>query len=162
MNEAVIDWNVFVEQLRAAGVSEITLKFFGDGKIKEKHSRANEERGVDSIQSGALGNRKRNAEAQKRAKELEQFRSENKNFFTFEEVARASGCTVSYLSVLAKEYRVDFKKFGKKFLIDVEDFYIKRSDFETNVLMKDGHYKGGVKFIAESVRGLIENKREMV
>lgn len=144
MNEAVIDWNVFVEQLRAAGVSEISLKFFGNGKIKEKRSRANEERGVGSIQSEARWkNRKRNSEAQKRAKELEQFRSENKNFFTFEEVARAAGCTVSYLSVLAKEYRVDFRKFGKKFLIDVKDFYIKRSDFETNVLLKDGHYKGG-------------------
>lgn len=143
MNEAVIDWNVSVEQLRAAGVSEITLKFFGNGKIKEKHSSANDERGVDSIQSEALKNRKRESEAQKRAKELEQFRSENKNFFTFGEVARAAGVTVPYLSVLAREYRVDFKKFGKKFLIDAEDFYIKRSDFETNVLMKDGHYKGG-------------------
>lgn len=162
MNEAVIDWNVFVEQLRAAGVSEISLKFFGNGKIKEKHSFSNEERGVGSIQSEALENQERNSEVQKRAKELEQFRSENKNFFTFEEVARAAGCTVSHMSVLAKEYRVDFKKFGKKFLIDVEDFYIKRSDFETNVLMKDGHYKGGVKFIAESVRRLIENKREMI
>ena len=141
--EVKMDWNKFMLELRNSGVREITLKFSEDNNqishTQHCFSRKTE-KPVQKIDKAAV---------------LESFRKDHNTYFTVDEIASAIELSEPHVRVMVRDLRPTTQKIGKRILVDAEELYIKRSEYETHVLKKDGHYRGGVRFVADKIAKLV-------
>ena len=132
-----MDFNKLIEDLKAAGVTKFSLSFeFGEKKVEIDNNTVDLEEAEDKPK-------------EHKHDSGDELRKTKPNYYSEQELANICKISQSRINGIIREAEVPFVKVGRTKFYDIEVLWLKRSDHEQDVLVNDGHRRGGTKFICD-------------
>ena len=134
-----MDLNKLFEEIKSAGVSEITINIKFNGK--EIKVSSNEQTAPEQPEE------KPAEETKPKTPDGDKVRQDKPNYYSEKEIAAMCCISTAQVNRLLHEAECPFVKLGRTKYYDIESLWAKRIEHEDDVLKNDGHRRGGTKFI---------------
>lgn len=146
-----MDWNMFFEELKKAGVVEVSLRFSETKTTTEKVVVENNQKEITQHVETPVEEK-----TEEKTQAVLDFQKSNPTWFTALDFSKACDMDKIHIYKLLKAYGTPFQKIGKTFVYDGELFALSRFEFEDDIIKHDGDRRGNVKFIYPALEKLLQ------
>lgn len=145
-----MDFNKLFDALREQGVVEVSLSFkLGEKRVSLEIPPEKEQEQQVSVQL------EKDNVPESKINKLElwgnELRKTHQNYYSIAELTKMCELSHTRMWNIVKEADCPSIKFHRTNYYDIETLWLKRSDHEHDVLVNDGHRRGGTKFVCSSL-----------